>query len=421
MKLRLDYGKDGLWVDVPDRNLRDVLELSPPAPIPNPAGAVTDGLYAPIACPPLGQLANGRSSSCVVISDITRPVPNKLILPPILRVLEESGIDRCRTTILVATGLHRASTDQELDAMVGSDIVRDYRIVSHDARAENEVAYLGRTSMDLPICVNSTYLASELKIATALIEPHLMAGYSGGRKAICPGISGVETIKRFHGYSMLSSPSASEGVIDGNPVHQQALEVARAAGVDFIANVAMDQERRVTGVFCGDLERAHEAGVHHTRRQAESCVPAPVDVVLTTGAGYPLDLTFYQAIKGLTAALPIVKEGGTIILAAQCAEGVGGREFSELLARLAGPDEFRILGEKTDCFAIDQWQIQELCKVLKKADVILYSESTVSDRFVRPIDSVGEGIEIALDRHGRDASVAVIPKGPYVLARVANA
>lgn len=421
MKLRLDYGRDGLWVDIPDRNLRGVLQLSPLEPIQDPAGAVADGLCAPIACPPLGQLAMGRSSACVVISDITRPVPNRLILPPILRVLKESGIDRCHTTILVATGLHRASTDQELDSMVGPDIVRDYRIVSHSARAQGEVTYLGQTSIDLPIWVNSTYLASELKVATALIEPHLMAGYSGGRKAICPGIAGVETIRRFHGYSLLSSPSASEGVIDGNPVHQQSLEVARAAGVDFIVNVAMDQERRVTGVFCGDLERAHEAGVRHTRRQAEAFVPAPVDVVLTTGAGYPLDLTFYQAIKGLTAALPIVKEGGTIILAAQCAEGLGGEEFSELLGRLTGPDEFRALGERTDSFAIDQWQIQELCKVLNKASVILHSDSTVPDRFVSAARSVEDGIEMALGRHGRDASMAVIPKGPYVLSRVADA
>jgi nickel-dependent lactate racemase len=420
MRLRLDYGRDGLWVDIPDRNLKAILDLNPVPPLVDPVGAIEEGLASPIGSPRLADLARERSSACIVISDITRPVPNTLLLPPILRILEENGIRRERITILVGTGLHRPNTTEELISMVGRRIVEEYRVVNHVARQSETVTYLGETSMGIPIYVNSTYLAADLKIATALIEPHLMAGYSGGRKAICPGISGVETIKRFHGYRILSSPFASEGVIEGNPVHQQSLEVAVSAGVDFIVNVTVDRERRVTGAFCGDVEQAYEAGIRFAEQQAKATVSQPVDVVVTTSAGYPLDLTFYQAIKGLTAAMPVVREGGTIILAAQCAEGVGGREFSDLLANVSSPEEFLCMGEETDFFAIDQWQLQELCKVLRKARVLLYSDVEVGDRFVSQIESVEDGIKGVQREYGEDVEVAVIPKGPYVLARVQN-
>lgn len=418
MKIRLDYGKDGLWVDIPERNLQAVLDLNPTEPLCDPVDAVEKGLISPIGTPSLAELARGRSSVCIVISDITRPVPNRILLPPILRVLEKNGIPRKRIAILVGTGLHRPNTTEELISMVGREIVEEYRIVNHTAREMDTVTCLGETSMGIPIYVNSAYLAADLKIATALIEPHLMAGYSGGRKAICPGIAGAKTIKHFHGFRILSSPLAREGVIEGNPVHQQSLEVARAAGVDFIMNVAMDQERRVTGVFCGDLERAHEVGMRFTERQAKATVPQPVDAVVTTSAGYPLDLTFYQAIKGLTAAMPVVKDGGTIILAAQCAEGVGGKEFTELLTTMSGPEEFLAVGETTDVFAFDQWQLQELCKVLQKARVLFYGEVGVGERFVSQIGSMEEGIERVRGEYGQDAGVVVIPKGPYVLAGV---
>ncbi|MBI4531489.1 MAG: nickel-dependent lactate racemase [Candidatus Latescibacteria bacterium] len=420
MKLCLDYGKDGLWVDIPDRNLKAILDLNPTPPLDDPVGAVEEGLASPIGAPRLADFARERSSACIVISDITRPVPNTLLLPPILRVLEENGIRRERITILVGTGLHRPNTTEELISMVGPMIVEGYRIVNHVAREIETVTYLGETSMGLPIYVNSSYFAADLKIVTGLIEPHLMAGYSGGRKAICPGISGAETIKRFHGFRILSSPLATEGVIEGNPVHQQSLEVAVSAGVDFLVNVVIDRERRVTGVFCGDVERAHEAGIRFTEQQAKATVSQPVDVVVTTSAGYPLDLTFYQAIKGLTAAMPVVRAGGTIILAAQCAEGVGGREFSDLLTNVSGPEEFLCMGEEADFFALDQWQLQELCKVLRKAHVLLYSDVEIGDRFVSRVESVEGGVERVHREYGRDVEIAVIPKGPYVLARVQN-
>ena len=422
MRIKLDYGKEGLWGDFPDRNVDTVLGMGSSRPLADPEGAVEDALREPISAPPLSDLAAGKGSACVVISDITRPVPNRTILPPILRTLETSGIPREQITILVATGIHRPNEGEELASMVGEEIAQEYRIVNHRSRAPETMTYLGKTSRGAPIYVDTVYLDAELRITTALIEPHLMAGYSGGRKAICPGICGIETMRVLHGPEIMASPRSAEGILAGNPFHQQSLEVARRARVDFIVNVTMDAERRVTGVFAGDLEDAHEAGMTCAEEQASAYVDAPLDIVVTTSAGYPLDLTFYQAVKGLTAVLPVVKEGGTIVLVAQCAEGMGGPEFTKLMREVPGCEAFLRRIEDPEFFMVDQWQVQEMCKALRKAKVRVYSEG------VSPADlegwgiswapSLGDALGGALAEHGNDAKVAVIPKGPYVLARV---
>jgi nickel-dependent lactate racemase len=257
-----------------------------------------------------------------------------------------------------------------------------------------------------------------------LIEPHLMAGYSGGRKAICPGLMGVETMRVLHGPELLGHPLASEGQIEGNPFHRQALEVAQRAGVDFMLNVAMNDQRQITGIFAGDLEKAHAAGVGFVAEQNGATVDELVDIVVTSSAGWPLDLTFYQAVKGLTAVLPIVKDGGTILIAARCAEGLGSPEFEEMLLNTPGVAEFATCLADSDFFAIDQWQLQELCKVLDKVEVMVYSEGIdpqYRDRvWVDVVPSVEVGLAAALERHGAGARIAVVPKGPYVLTRTAQ-
>ena len=425
MKVRLDYGKDGLWVDLPSERVMDVLDIKVSQPLRDPGRTIRERLLDPIASPPLSDLAKGRKSACVVISDITRPVPNQVILPPLLEMLEENGIARNRITLLVATGIHRPTTEEELISMVGEKIFRNYRIVNHMARKKETMTYLGETSAGAPIFVDSTYLAADLKVTTALIEPHLMAGYSGGRKTICPGICGVETMRVLHGPELMGSPRAAEGIIEGNPFHEQALEVAKRVGVDIILNVSMDAARRITGIFAGDLEKAHEAGMRFVAQQATAYVPEPVDIVVTTGAGYPLDLTFYQIIKGMTAVLPILKEGGTTVIASQCAEGIGGPEFTSLLRELEGPEDFEERIRTPDFFMIDQWQIQELCKALGWGKVYFYTEEIsreeIRNLMVTPISSVAEGVEGALAEYGKDARIAVIPKGPYVMPRVKEA
>jgi len=260
MLVRMSYGKQGLEVNVPDSNLADILRMIKTKPLDSPSEAVRKALDEPIASDSLGRLAQGKESVCIVVSDITRPVPNKIILPPMLDVLERSGIRRENIVILIATGIHRPNEGAELDEMLGADIAQSYRIVNHIAREQETHEYLGTTSRGIPVYVDKTYLNADLRILTGLIEPHLMAGYSGGRKAICPGLCPVETMKMMHGPLILEDERATTGIIDGNPFHEGAQEIARMAGVDFIVNVDMNEKREVTGVFAGDLEKAHEEG-----------------------------------------------------------------------------------------------------------------------------------------------------------------
>ncbi len=419
-RLRLDYGEHGLEVEIPAG--AEILDMADVPALNDVDARLEEALREPIGTPSLARMARGRRSACVVISDITRPVPNPVILPPLLRTLEEAGIERRHITILVGTGLHRPNEGEELVRLVGPRVAADYRIENHRARDRESLVHLGRTSGGAPIWLDRLYAEADLKIATSLIEPHLMAGYSGGRKAVCPGIVGVDTMRVLHGPELMSHPKSAEGVIEGNPFHRQALEVALTAGVDFTLNVAMNHRREVTGIFAGDLEEAHAGGVAFVEAGASAWVEEPVPIVVTTSAGYPLDLTFYQAVKGLTAVLPVVAEGGTIVLAARCAEGLGSPEFVRLLEETESARAFEERLGDPGFFRIDQWQLQELCKVLHRARVLLFSEGVDAGGphlrgLVEPAGSVEAGLQAARVRHGEDAPVAVVPRGPYVLAR----
>ena len=422
MKINLDYGEKGLSVDVPDKNLLKVLKMQESIPIPDPITKVEQALQNPIATPALSEMAKGKETACIVICDITRPVPNKVILPPILIALENSGIKRENITILIATGIHRPNEGEELVYLVGEEIIDKYRIVNHFAKERETHTYLGKTSQGTDVLIDTTYVNADLKITTGFIEPHLMAGFSGGRKLICPGISSIETVKIMHGPAILEHSNAREGIIDGNPFHEEVLEIAGMAGMDFMLNVALNETRHITGIFAGDLEKAHAVGVNFVRDHVQDSIEEPADIVITTSAGYPLDATFYQSVKGMTAALPIVKEDGTIILASECREGLGGPEFSQLVREIQDADQFMKDIYRDDYFVVDQWQFQEFVKVIKKADVYLYSEGVSQEdknkMLVTNIPSIETGVEMALKKHGNNAKIVIIPKGPYILANL---
>ncbi len=422
MNIRLDYGRDGLMVQVPDENLNAILRLNPAPPLSDPMGAVQEALQNPIGSAPLAERCQGRRSACVVMSDITRPVPNAVLLPPLLACLEGAGIARERITLLVATGTHRPNTPEELLGMVGPAVVRDYRIVNHFARDPDSHVRIGIGPNGTPFEVDRRYLEAEVRITTALIEPHFMAGFSGGRKSVCPGICSLETVKTWHGPRFIGHARSEAGVLEGNPLHEDAVRAARLAGTDFILDVALDEERRITGVFAGDLEAAWHAGVRHVERVVRAKLSSPADVVLTTSAGYPLDLTYYQAVKGMVGALPAVKEGGSIVVAARCAEGLGSQEFSDSLLGHDDLEAFVARLYEPGFFIPDQWEVQELAKARRKAEIFCFSEgidaATLARCFVRPVPSVEAGVREALSQHGPGARLVVIPKGPYVLPLV---
>ncbi len=424
MRVALSYGREGLEVDLPDANLVKCLGYREAEPLADPSGAVSAALASPTGAAPLADLARGKKNACVVISDVTRPVPNPVILPPILRTLEESGIPRARILILVATGMHRPNLGDELAEMVGTETAANYRIENHDGLNRQQHAYLGESPRGVPVWIDSRYVEADLKITTGLIEPHFMAGFSGGRKLICPGLAALETVRVWHGPKFLEHPNARVGVLDGNPVHEENTWIGRRAGCDFIVNTVIDAQRRILKLVAGDMEDAFLPGVAFVRELVVDTVPEPVDVVVTSSAGYPLDATFYQSVKGMVAAADIVKPGGTVILAASLSEGIGSEPFQRLLKENTSVDAFmdRIL--HGDYFVMDQWQLEELAKVLRKARVVVVTdglpEETLGKLFVETAPSVEQAVADCLTRYGAAATIAAIPKGPYVIAEVAS-
>lgn len=424
MQFTLDYDKTGLDIELPDANIVGPLAIREVPPVENPREVLRQKLANPTGTNDLAELAKGRTDACIVICDITRPVPNELILSEMLPVLEQAGIPRDKIVILIATGLHRPNEGDELVELVGKDIAENYRCENHHGKVLDEHTFLGDSPRGVPAWIDSRYVNADLKITTGLIEPHLMAGYSGGRKLICPGIAALETVKVWHGPRFLEHPKADCGHLAGNPVHEENTAIAQMAGCDFIVNVTLDAKRQVTSIHAGDMIEAFHEGVAFIENVVKAEVPEPCDVVVTSSAGYPLDTTFYQAVKGLTGVLPIVKEGGTIVIAAGLSEGIGSPEFQQLFTDNSSLDEFmhRILGK--DYFVMDQWQLEELAKVRRKAKVKFVTSGlpaeTIDGLFVESAESVESAVAEALAEYGPDAKVAVVPKGPYVLPVVAG-
>jgi nickel-dependent lactate racemase len=339
-----------------------------------------------------------------------------------LETLEASGIPREKITILIATGIHRPNNAEELETMVGCDIMETYRIVNHFSQKPETHTYLGKTENGTPVHIDKTYLESDLKVITGLIEPHLMAGYSGGRKAVCPGIASIETMRVMHGPELMEHPKSAVGILEGNPFHIEATEIALMAGADFNLNVAIDKQRQITGIFAGDMVESHRVGAEFVEKQAKVTLSAPADAVVVSSAGYPLDATFYQAIKGLLTAVEIVKQGGSILLVAACSEGIGSKPFTDLIFKTDDLTAFVQGLYNPANFVIDQWQLEELAKVARKADIYFYTDGIPYHQrvklFVHPLKSAQTGIEEILDHYGEDAQIAVIPEGPYVLAQL---
>ena len=420
MQIDLAFGKTGISVDLPEQFRYRVLEARTAVPLPDCVSALEAALDRPIGAPPLAELARGKSSAAISVCDITRPAPNRLTLPPVLRRLEQAGIPRERIAILIATGLHRAATEEEMREICGGEIASAYRVVNHDARNLASHRHLGATRAGTPVHIDERFAAADLHITLGFIEPHLMLGYSGGRKLIAPGLAAQETIKVLHSPKFMRDARAAEGSIEGNQLHAELLEIARMARHDFMMDVALARDRSIAGVFAGDPERAHRGGVEFVSRTLLEVLEEPVDAVIASAAGYPLDLTFYQSIKGVTAASHIVKPGGYILLLAACGEGVGAAEFARMLREGVSDTAFleRI---QSSPVVIDQWQLEKLAMVSTGQHLLWYVPGLPAEyhaglwgRSFATAELAISALASALPPH---AHVAVIPDGPYVLAK----
>lgn len=414
------FGRTGLELELPEGFRYQILEARSAAPLADPVAALERALEEPIGAPPLAELARGKRSAAISVCDITRPAPNSFVLPAVLGRLEAAGIDRANITILIATGLHRPATAAEIDEIVGPAVAARYRVENHLARRPELHRYLGRTASGTPVYIDERFLRADLHLSLGLIEPHFMLGFSGGRKLIAPGLAAQETIKVLHSPRFIRDTRSAEGLVDGNPLHAELVEIARMARHDFAVEVAINRERRIAAIFAGEPEAAHRAGVEFVSRALLEQIDAPADAAITSAAGYPLDLTFYQSIKGASAAQHVVKPGGRILLVAACAEGAGAPEFGELLQRFASAEEY--MERTADApVTVDQWQLDKLALVTRRAEVLFYvpglPEQYYPTLWGKAFSSVAEAVAHLTRDLKPGATIAVLPEGPYVLAR----
>ena len=416
MRVKIAYGRKGLSVEVPDENIYRVVEPKFVPGVKDPYDSVAQSLDNPIGCPPLKELIGRGKDVTIVVSDKTRPVPTKVILPPILDELNASGVDDAHITILVATGLHRPNTEEELAEMLGADVLARIKVVNHDARDRKSQVYLGRTKSGTPVWLDKVLYKSKFRLLTGYIEPHFFAGFTGGRKSILPGCAGLETIAHNHGAAHIGHPKARYGITRGNPIYEDAVEVAEKVGAQFIVNVTLNRKKEITRVFAGDMVRAHEEGVRFVSEKARVTLPEPVDIAITNNGGYPLDLNLYQAVKGMTVPESVIKKGGEIVMAAECSEGIGHQTFEKMILDAGSPENFLRQVNAPGFFVIDQWQVQILARLLLKARISIYSENLDPEKTRRmwldPLESVEQGVQAAIERLGPDAKVLVIPDGP---------
>ena len=421
MHIDLRYGKGAFRLDLdPEWDVTVIRKPEMPL-LADPVAAVRAALEQPVGARPLAQEARGAKSACILVCDITRPVPNGLFLPLLVRELLDAGIPAAGITILVATGLHRPNEGDELAELVGDSwVMQTVRVQNHFARNDADHVDLGATSRGTPVKLDRRFVEADVRIATGLVEPHFMAGYSGGRKVIAPGVAHKDTITTFHSARFMAHPLAANCVLQGNPLHEEQLEIMQKLGHALALNTVIDEHRRLSFVNFGEVVQSHLLAVDFIRRYAVVPVERRFATVVTSAAGYPLDKTYYQTVKGMVAPIDILAPGGDLLIVSECAEGMGSTEYVEAQRRLLGLGAEGFMADiSAKRYAdIDEWQTQMQLKPMRTGAVHLYSEGldaeSVSLTGVHKMRSVPDAIRESVRRSG-DAHIAVIPEGPYVV------
>jgi lactate racemase len=421
MQVDLPFGRGNLAVKLPD-DLDVTLIRKPSMPVhADGAGAIRAALAAPVGARPLADEARGAGSACILICDITRPVPNGLVLPPLVRELLAAGVPRERITILVATGLHRPNLGAELEELVGDPwVLSQVRVENHDARDDAAHVDLGPTRAGTPVKLDRRFVDADLKIVTGLVEPHFMAGYSGGRKVIAPGVAHKDTITTFHSARFMAHPRAENCVLSGNPLHEEQLAIVEKLGRVLAVNTVIDEHRRLSFVNHGGVVESHRDAVAFVERYAIVQVPRRFRTVVTSAAGYPLDKTYYQTVKGMVSPMDILEPGARLVIASECSEGMGSREYVDAQRRFVelGQDGFLADISRKRFADVDEWQTQMQVKPMRVAEVLLFtrglSQADLALTGVKLASSVEGAVEESVRASG-DRHVAVIPEGPYVV------
>lgn len=420
MKTHLQYGQTGLELDLAGINAT-VLQPKFLSGLEDEPAAFLAAVRQPIGTRPLRELVRAHEKVAVVIPDGTRPLPSDRLLPWLFAEL--AHVPAQNFTILIGTGSHRANTPDELTSMLGARIVRDYRIVNHDAHDPSTLALAGQSPMGYPIHFARDYVTADRRIILGFIEPHFMAGFSGGYKAVMPGLAGIDAIMHYHGAAVIGDPRSTWGELEDNPTQRHVRAGGSLLPIDFCINVTLNTRREITRYFCGETMAAHRAGCEFSKATAMAACPHDYPIVVTTNSGYPLDQNLYQSVKGMCAAARIVRPGGLILIAARCNDGFPEHgNFRTLLFESHSPRELldRIMSPGFSTF--DQWQVQLLAMVQLKARIGVHCEMRPEDlrrAHLEPVPDLRAALDAELARLGRDAPVAVLPEGPLTIPYLA--
>jgi nickel-dependent lactate racemase len=413
MKLRLDYGTSGLFAEFPD-NRTTVIEPVYVAPAANPKAVLQQAIRDAIGKAPLKSLYKPGQKVGISVCDITRAQPRQVMVEALLS--EMPGLRMEDVTIFIATGTHRRNTAEEIEKMIGRELAQSCRVICHDARDESSLVHAGNTSTGVRVLLNRGWVESDFKITTGFVEPHFFAGFSGGPKMVAPGLAGLETVMTLHNAARIGHPKATWGITEGNPIHDDVREIARMTGVDFALDVTLNRDQEITAAFAGDLLQEHAEACQAARRNAMRRCEKPFDVVVTTNSGYPLDQNLYQAVKGMSAAAKIVKDGGTIICASECRDGIPNHgAYGQILESQPSPRALLDMIMTQGYSRPDQWQVQIQAMIQLKAKVLVkadrLTDQQIREAHFQPIADVSEAVSAAAP----NATVCVLPHGPQTI------
>ncbi len=421
MKVNLAYGQGHLPVELPDDRTTVIAPTHTPG-LADERGAVLAALDQPIGARPLREWIKPGDRVCILFTDITRATPNERLIPWLLDYLKD--VPREHITLLNQLGTHRPNTTAELERMLTPEVVRNYRVVNHEPENPAALVQLGTTRDGTPALLNKHAVEADVRIVTGFIEPHFFAGFSGGIKGLVPGVAGLQTVMSNHGAKNIGDARSTFGITEGNPLWEDLRDIALRAGRSFLLNVSLNEERRITGVFAGDILAAHKVGCEFVRKSAMQKFDAPFDIVITTNSGYPLDLNLYQGVKGMSAGARVVKPGGTLILAAECREGVpAGSPLDKLLRSAASIEEVLGLLNSPGFIRPEQWQAQIQALVQRKANVLVHSslaDDVVRAAHLTPCHDISATVKELLRANGNGARIAVLPQGPLTIPYLAE-
>ena len=422
MNVELAYGRGRLAVDFPAERTT-VIEPTYVNGLPDEAAAIRHALRMPIGTSRLASLVTAAQTVAISVCDITRPMPSRTLLPVLLDEL--AHVPDGNIVILIAAGTHRPNDRAELVEMLGESVVDRYRIVNHSAFDDAGLVHLGEVEPRVPVWLNRHWVDADVRITTGFVEPHFFAGFSGGPKLVAPGLAGFKTTMRLHDAEMIASPNARWGITEGNPIHDAIRRIAAHVGVHFSVDVAINRDRQITSAAAGEIFAVHKTMAAGVKASAMQAFDTPFDVVVTTNSGYPLDQNLYQSVKGMSAAAQVVKAGGAIICAAECADGLPSHgEYGDILSERGSPEKLLEMICAPGHNRHDQWEVQVQAQIQQHAEVFLRTDGLSNDAVraahLTPIDDVGATTREQLAKAGPHARVCVLPEGPQTIPYLAG-